>query len=90
MEVVKVDVMDSVIVAFYYDKWILVQENRDTTWHIIIPGKEKAYRFENEEKFSTELSKFTNGSPNFREVSDLWVEFKEKGYLNWFPEEYKE
>ena len=88
-EIHSLDVVDTIIVAFYYNKYILVPENIDTTWYIIIPNMKGSYYFKNEKKFFDKLSLLTNKKPHFREASDLWLEFKNKGYLEWFPEEYK-
>jgi len=89
MEVNYIDVLDSVIVGFYYTKWTVVPEKVDTTWHIIVPFDKTSYQYNNEKEFYNKLNEFTYRKPNFVEASNLWLEFKEKGYLEWFPKEYK-
>lgn len=84
-----INVLDSIIVSYYYNKHIVVPENRDTTWFIHIPIQKQEYKFSSEEKFYEQVRKLTDKQVEFIEVPVLYKELVEKGYLDWFPKEYK-
>ncbi|MDD3876000.1 MAG: hypothetical protein PHT69_05230 [Bacteroidales bacterium] len=84
-----VNVLDSVIISYYFDKYIVVPENRDTTWYINIPSQTQKYRFSSEQEFIKQIAKFTDKRIEFFEVKDLYLKLVKNGYLEWFPEEYK-
>jgi hypothetical protein len=83
------DVIDSIIVGKYYNKYIQVPENIDTTWFIFDTKQKITTSFSNELDFNTSLFELTNQKADFRLVSDLYLELIDKKYLKWFPDEYK-
>ncbi|MEA3495117.1 MAG: hypothetical protein U9R42_03680 [Bacteroidota bacterium] len=87
--VTSVNVIGSIIVSYYFDKYIVVPENQDTTWYIHIPAQEQEYKFSSEQKFYEKVSKLTDKQVEFIEIPILYKELVKKGYLDWFPEEYK-
>ncbi|MCB0429293.1 MAG: hypothetical protein KDD54_04195 [Flavobacteriales bacterium] len=83
------NVVDSVIVSCYYNASITVPENRDTTWYIHEPSKIKMYKFSSEAKFQEKLNEFTDQPAVFLDIKNLYRELVDKGYLDWFPDDFK-
>ena len=84
-----VDVLDSIVVGMYIPTWIIKPENRDTTWQIITPSGIGSMRTTSAAAFYEKLKELTPKRPEFTDLPDLWLEFKEEGYVKWSPEEYK-
>lgn len=84
-----INVLDTIIISYYFDKYIVVPENRDTIWYIQVPAQEQEYKFSSKEKFYEQVSKLTDKQVTFVEVPTLYRELVKNGYLDWFPEEYK-
>ena len=87
--VTSINVLDSIIISYYFDKYIVIPENRDTTWYIHVPSKKIEYKFSSEVEFYEQVRKFTDKQIEFIEVPILYKELVKKGYLDWFPEAYK-
>ncbi len=88
-EISSIDVVDSLIVGFYFHTWDVPAKLGDTTWHIINLKLPKQYRYGNYNDFRTQLIKLTLKQPRFKKPTDLWDEAYEKGYLPWFPAKYQ-
>lgn len=87
--ILSVNVLDSIIISYYYDKYIVIPENRDTTWYICVPSQKLEYNYISEVEFYKQVRKLTNKQIEFKDIPDLYKELVENGYLEWFPEEYK-
>lgn len=48
----------------------------------------KAYQFKSLRKFNEKLNTLSNKKTNFRPISDLWLEFKKVGKINWDAPRY--
>ena len=59
------------------------------TWFFIIPDKRFKAEFKSEKMFLDSLSKITNQKVVFRNVDEVYQQFCDKDYLEWFPDEYK-
>ena len=88
-EILYVCVLDSIITSYYFDRYVVAPEKRDTTWYIHIPTQEQVYKFSSEEKFYEQVRKLTDKQLKFIVVPALYKNLVKKGYLDWFPEEYK-
>lgn len=82
-------VLDSIIVSYYFNKYIVLPENRDTTWYVHIPSTGQEYRFSSEKEFHNQVVKFSKHEVKFDTPSSLYKQLIDKGYLEWFPKEYK-
>lgn len=88
-EVVDIAVIDSLIIFYFYDKYIIDPAKRDTTWYIYIPSKRQELKFSSKIEFYNKISKSTNKQVNLIDVSELYKTLIDQGYLDWYPEEYK-
>lgn len=88
-EVSVINVLDSIIISYYYDKYILIPENRDTSWYIHIPSQNKEYKFLSEEEFYSKVAQLTSKKIEFIEIPILYEKYIKDGYLDWFPDKYK-
>jgi uncharacterized membrane protein YukC len=87
----KLNVIDSKYIVAYAPNAVLGDKRFDKVWFVIIPDENIKEGFTNEEDFLTYLKgKGINSPPNLTNVNELYQELRNKGYLEWFPEEYKE
>lgn len=87
-DISRINVIDSIIVIH----WIGVSkitEKSDTTWSFIVPKRKIEAKFRNEKSYLDSLSYYTNEKPVYREVEEVWDQFKKNTYLEWFPEKHK-
>ncbi|NTW34127.1 MAG: hypothetical protein HGB12_16165 [Bacteroidetes bacterium] len=86
---VKINVINKVIIG-YWDKKVSINfKEVDSCWFFIVPEKKIEAEFSDKKIFLDSLSKFTKQKPVFSNVEEVWKQFNEDGYLEWFPEEYK-
>jgi hypothetical protein len=89
-DITKLDVVNSKFILTYSLNTALEGERVDELWFIIIPEENIERGFTKEEDFLTYLKDKGIDHPNLTDVSELYDELVNKGYLEWFPEEYKE
>ncbi len=85
----ELDVIDNKYIVTYAPNSVLGGEQFDEVWFIIIPEKDIEKGFTTEEKFLTYLKDTGIDHPNLTSVNELYKELGNKGYLKWFPEDYK-
>jgi hypothetical protein len=90
IDISELDVINSRFIATYCANCTLDGVQVDERWFIIIPEENIEIGFTKEEEFLTYLEDKGIDNPNLTDVNELYDEFVDKGYLEWFPEEYKE
>jgi len=86
----KLDVIDTRFIVTYSSNTTLEGKWVDELWFVIIPEESIEVGFTEEEKFLTYLKDNGIDNPNLTDVNELYEELINKGYLEWFPEKYKE
>jgi hypothetical protein len=86
----KLDVVNDKFIIIYALNAALGGERFNEVWFVIIPEENNEIGFTKEEEFLTYLEDKGIANPNLTDVNKLYDEFVNKGYLEWFPEEYKE
>ncbi|MBJ7429261.1 MAG: hypothetical protein JHD28_09955 [Bacteroidia bacterium] len=81
-----IDLVDSVLVAKYFDKYLNPSIRKDTVWLICMPTIDSSCFIYSREQFDETLKKLTNKEPKFRTPSDVWLDFDGNGYLKCFPQ----
>jgi hypothetical protein len=89
-KITKLNVIDKRLIVTYSLDTVLGGERVDELWFIIIPEENIEKGFLTEESFLAYLGDEGIDSPNLTDVNELYEELVNKGYLEWFPEEYKE
>ncbi len=85
----KLDVVNNRFVIIYAPNAALGGERFNEVWFIIIPEENTEIGFTKEEDFLTYLKDKGIDNPNLTDVNELYEELVNKGYLEWFPKEYK-
>lgn len=85
----KLDVIDKKFIVAYAPNTWLDGERVNEVWVVIIPKENIEKAFTNEEEFLAYLDDKGVDQPNLTDANELYKELGNKGYLEWFPEEYK-
>ncbi len=85
----KLDVIDKRFIVAYAPNTWLDGERVNEVWVVIIPKKNIEKGFTNEEEFLAYLDDQGIDYPNLTDANELYKELGNKGYLIWYPEEYK-
>ena len=85
----KINVIDSIIIVYCDQEWPIQDKTVDSLWSFIIPSKKVEVTFNDRKSFEDSLSYYTKKPPVYRDVEDVWQQYKNNGWLDWFPEEYK-
>lgn len=64
-------------------------EEYPEVWIIIEPNEKKEVGFTTEKDFLQYIEENNLEIPKFRDINDVYEELKERGVLNWFPDEYE-
>jgi hypothetical protein len=88
IDVTHVNVIDSLIIAYYYDKYLLVTPE-DTIWYLQVPHKKIGFEYRNRNDFVTKTKEFTAKEIKFYATGTVYNEKLEKGFLEWYPKEFK-
>ncbi len=83
-KIVALNVFDSIIIAVNFDEFV-PENSRDTTWFVYIPHKGIRYAFKNKNSFDTAILQVSKKPIKTIPCKELFAEFIEKGYLEWFP-----
>lgn len=86
----KLDVIDKQYIVTYGADKLFSGTQADEVWFVIIPAENIEVGFTNEENFLTYLKDRGIDEFNLRDIDGLYEELGNKGYLDWFPEVYKE
>jgi hypothetical protein len=87
--VTKLDIIDNKYIVTYGTDELYAGKEYDEVWFIIIPDENIEQGFTDEEEFFTYLKDNDIDEPNFRDLDVLYRELADRGYLEWFPDEYK-
>lgn len=87
-KIVSINIIDSIIIAEKYDKSI-PKNLRDTTWFIYIPRKYLRYEFKNKASFDQVVVQYTKKTYKTKPTEEVFSEFIDIGYLEWFPKDIK-
>jgi hypothetical protein len=85
----RINVIDSIIIASCYNSWAIKGKVVDHLWCFIIPNRKVEASFDNESEFLDSLSYYTKKKPDFIDIEEIWLQYKDNGYLTWFPTECK-
>jgi hypothetical protein len=88
--VTKLDVVNNRFIITYAPDAPLGGKRVNELWFVIIPDENIEKGFSNEEEFLAYLAEKNISTPNLRDIDELYEELRRKGYLEWFPDEYKE
>ena len=88
--VTELDVVEGRYIITYAPDALLGGEQFADVWFVIIPEENVEEGFSTEESFLAYLEDRGIERPDLIDVNQLYQEFVDKGYLEWFPEEYKE
>ena len=86
----KLNVINNKYIVTYIPNGVLEGKRFDEVWRVIIPDENVEVGFSSEAEFLVYLKDRGIDQPNLTSINKLYEELKEKGYLEWFPEAYKE
>jgi len=86
----KLNVVNNSHIVSYSTNALVRGERVNELWSIIVPDEEIEMSFTEEHKFLAYLESSGIDELDLVDVDDLYEELVDKGYLEWFPEEYKE
>jgi hypothetical protein len=84
----KINVMDSIIIVYCNQKYSIKGNPTDSLWSFIIPSRNIEVTFSDKKSFQDSLSYYTKKPPIFKDIEDVWRQYDENGWLDWFPEAY--
>lgn len=82
----EMDIVDSIFVAIYFNKYLNPEIKKDTTWLICIPTIDLSRFIDTREDFEETLKRLSSKKPRFRPIASVWLDFNENGYLKCFPQ----
>ncbi len=85
----KLNVINNKYIITYSPNDVLEGKRFDEVWFVAIPEENVEEGFTNEEEFLAYLKEKGIDTPNLQSVNELYDEYRYKGYLEWFPDEYK-
>ena len=86
----KLDVINDRFIITYAPNAALRGERFNEVWFVIVPEENIEKGFAKEEEFSAYLKDNGIDNPNLTDANKLYEELVTNGYLEWFPEEFKE
>jgi len=89
IRITKLDVVNNRFIITYAPDASLGGERVNELWFVIIPEEKLEKGFTKHEEFLTYLRDKGINNSNLSDVNELYSELVNKGYLEWFPEEYK-
>jgi hypothetical protein len=90
VRVTRLSVISDRYIITYTPNTTLEGERVNELWFIVIPEDDVEVGFTNEEVFLAYLNDIGIGEPGLVDVNELYEELVSRGYLEWFPEEYRE
>jgi|GEM_PF-5744223 len=87
---IDVIIEDSIIIAYNGLKHSEYSNEYFPKWGFFIPNKNVIALFQNEKEFVDSLRFYCSKEIKLRPINDIRKELRDKGFLEWFPEEYKE
>lgn len=85
----KLNVIDKRFIVAYAPNTWLGEERVNEVWVVIIPEENINKGFTDKKEFLAYLDDKGIDQPNLTDANELYKELANKGYLEWFPEEYK-
>lgn len=85
----RLDVIDKRFIVAYAPNTWLGEEHVNEVWVVIIPEENIKRGFTIKEEFLAYLNEKGIEQANLTDANELYEELANKGYLKWFPEEYK-
>lgn len=85
----ELNVIDNKYIITYASNTIFQNRSFEHVWFVIIPEENIEEGFTDEKSFLSYLETRNIHSPDLIETNNLYQQLIDKGYLEWFPEEYK-